>query len=140
MSDTALPRTARVIAPAGLAPGAGYSQVAWGTGRTVAVSGQVALDEHGALVGPGDPEAQARQVFENVRRCLAEAGATFADVIKLTFFATDVAQLPALRAARDAVIDTARPPASSAFVVAALIRPEFLVEVDALAVVPATAD
>ncbi|MFE9424965.1 RidA family protein [Kitasatospora sp. NPDC006697] len=126
-----------LVAPEGLTPGNGYSHVAWGTGRTIAVSGQVALDEHGALVGPEDPEAQARQVFENLRRALAAAGAGFADVIKLTFYVTDRDQLPAVRAARDAVIDTERPPASSAVVVAGLIRPEFLVEVDALAVIPA---
>jgi enamine deaminase RidA (YjgF/YER057c/UK114 family) len=126
-----------LVAPAGLAPGNGYSHVSWGTGRIIAVSGQVALDERGALVGPGDPDAQAGQVFENIRRALAAAGAEFTDVIKLTFFTTDVGYLPALRTARDAVIDTANPPASSAIVVAGLIRPEFLVEVDALAVVPA---
>ncbi|TQF02335.1 RidA family protein [Kitasatospora acidiphila] len=125
-----------LVAPAGLAPGNGYSHVSWGTGRVVAVSGQLALDESGALVGPGDPDAQAGQVFENIRRALAAAGAEFTDVIKLNFYITDTAYLPALRAARDAVIDTANPPASSAVVVAGLIRPEFLVEVDALAVLP----
>ncbi|MCX4745459.1 RidA family protein [Kitasatospora sp. NBC_01287] len=127
--------TTHVIAPVGLAPGFGYSQVAWGTGRTIAVSGQISLDERGELVGPGDPAAQARQVFENIRRCLAEAGAGFDDVIKLTIFVTDVAHLPAIREARDAVIDTTRPPASSAVAVAALFRPEFLLEIEALAVV-----
>ncbi|GAB2731139.1 RidA family protein [Kitasatospora kifunensis] len=127
-----------VLAPAGVAPGNGYSQVAWGTGRLIAVSGQVALDEHGELVGAGDPAAQAKQVFEKIRRCLAEAGAGFDDVIKLTFFLTDVAHLPAIREARDAVIDITRPPASSAVAVAALFRPEFLFEIEALAVVPVT--
>ncbi|GAA1948838.1 RidA family protein [Kitasatospora viridis] len=128
-----------LVAPEGLAPGNGYSHVAWGTGRTIAVSGQVAFDEKGELVGPGDPEAQARQVFENLGRALAAAGATFADVLKLTFYVTDRDQLPALRVARDAVIDTERPPASTAMVVAGLFRPDVLVEVDALAVVPADA-
>lgn len=124
-----------VVAPDGVAPGNGYSHVVWGTGRFVAVSGQVALDETGALVGEGDPAAQARQVFENLRRCLAEAGATFADVVKLTYFVTDVAQLPAIRLARDEVIDTARPPASSAVQVAALFRPDLLLEIEAFAVI-----
>ncbi|MFG2192988.1 RidA family protein [Streptomyces sp. NPDC048639] len=125
-----------LLAPAGVAPGRGYSHVVQGTGHFVAVSGQVALDEHGAVVGPGDPDAQARQVFENLRRCLAAAGAGFSDVVKLTFFITDVGFLPAIRAARDEVIDTARPPASSAVQVAALIRPEFLLEIEAFAVLP----
>ncbi|MGA5700556.1 RidA family protein [Peterkaempfera bronchialis] len=128
-------RLTHLAAPAGVAPGTGYSHVVSGSGRLVAVSGQIAVDEHGVLVGPGDPAAQARQVFENLRRCLAAAGATFADVVKLTFYVTDTAYLPAVRIARDEVIDTERPPASMAMQVAALIRPELLVEVDALAVV-----
>src|SRR5579859_7446619 len=102
-----------VAAPEGVAAGRGYSQVVTGRGRLVVVSGQVAQDEHGELVGPGDPEAQARQVFENLGRCLEGAGAGFDDVVKLGFFVLDVAYLPALRVARDAVIDTARPPAST---------------------------
>jgi enamine deaminase RidA (YjgF/YER057c/UK114 family) len=124
-----------VAAPVGAPAGRGYSQVVTGTGRLVVVSGQVAQDEHGELVGPGDPEAQARQVFENLRHCLAEAGAGFGDVVKLGFFVLDVAYLPALRAARDAVIDTARPPASTAVQVAGLFAPGYLLEVEAWALV-----
>ena len=124
-----------VVAPAGVAAGRGYSQVVAGGGRLVVVSGQVAQDEHGELVGPGDPAAQARQVFENLRRCLQEAGASFGDVVKLGFFVLDIAYLPALRAARDAVIDTARPPASTAVQVAGLFAPGYLLEVEAWALV-----
>ncbi|MBP0458137.1 RidA family protein [Streptomyces montanisoli] len=128
-------RLTHLTAPEGVAPGSGYSHVVMGSGTFVAVSGQCAFDERGRVVGEGDPAAQARQVFENLRRCLAAAGAGFSDVVKLTFFVTDVAHLPAVRAARDAVIDPARPPASSAVQVAALIRPELLVEIEAFAVV-----
>ncbi|MGW0554026.1 RidA family protein [Streptomyces sp. NPDC002926] len=124
----------RIHAPEGVAPGTGYSHVVWGTGRFVAISGQCAFDEDGKVVGEGDPAAQARQVFENLRRCLAAAGASFDDVVKLTYFVTDVAHLPAVRAARDAVIDSGRLPASSAVQVAALFRPELLVEIEAFAI------
>jgi enamine deaminase RidA (YjgF/YER057c/UK114 family) len=124
-----------VAAPEGVAPGRGYSQVVTGRGRLVVVSGQVAQNDRGELVGPGDPAAQARQVFENLRRCLAEVGAGFDDVVKLTLFVLDVADLPAVREARDAVIDTARPPASSAVQVAALFAPGYLLEVEAWALV-----
>ena len=117
-------------------PGNGYSHVVTGTGRLVLISGQIALDESGAVVGEGDAGAQARQVFENLRRCLAAAGATFADVAKFTFYVTDIAALPAIRAARDAHIDTEHPPASTAVQVAALFRPELLLEVEAYAVLP----
>jgi enamine deaminase RidA (YjgF/YER057c/UK114 family) len=132
----AMTQLTHIPAPDGVAPGNGYTNVVTGTGRLVAVSGQVALAADGTVVGPGDPEAQARQVFENLRRCLAAAGASFADVIKLTYFLTDVGQLPVIRTVRDQYVDTAAPPASSAVAVAALFRPEFLLEVEALAVVP----
>jgi enamine deaminase RidA (YjgF/YER057c/UK114 family) len=124
------------IAPAGVAPGNGYTHVVAGSGRLVATSGQIALDETGQLVGPGDAEAQARQVFENLRRCLTAAGATFDNVVKLTYFVTDTAWLPAIRRMRDTFVDTARPPASTAVQVVALAQPELLLEIEALAVIP----
>ncbi|MEU3730030.1 RidA family protein [Streptomyces sp. NPDC033538] len=125
----------RIPAPDGVAPAAQYTHVVLGTGRFVAVSGQLALDEDGELVGEGDPAAQARQVFENLRRCLAAAGATFDDVVKLTFFVTDMAHMSAIRAARAEHIPDDRLPAASAVRVAGLVRPEFLMEIEAFAVV-----
>ncbi|MEU7472732.1 RidA family protein [Streptomyces sp. NPDC044984] len=127
----------RIPAPDGVVPAAQYTHVVTGTGRFVAVSGQVALDEDGEVVGEGDAGAQARQVFENLRRCLAAAGATFDDVVKLTFFVTDMAHMPAIRAARAEHIPDDRLPAASAVQVAGLVRPEFLMEIEAFAVVGA---
>ncbi|MCX5600449.1 RidA family protein [Streptomyces phaeochromogenes] len=126
----------RISAPDGVAPAAAYTHVVMGTGRFVAVSGQLPLDEDGKLVGEGDPAAQARQVFENLRRCLASAGATFDDVVKLTFFVTDMAYMPAVRAARDEHISPGRLPAASAVQVAALVSPDFLMEIEAFALLP----
>ncbi|MER5213564.1 RidA family protein [Streptomyces sp. NPDC002838] len=125
----------RIPAPDGVAPATQYSHVVLGTGRFVAVSGQVALDEDGKLVGEGDPAAQAGQVFENLRRCLAAAGATFDDVVKLTYFVTDMAHMPAIRATRATHIPDDRLPTASAVQVASLVRPEFLMEIEAFAVV-----
>ncbi|MEU0967154.1 RidA family protein [Streptomyces sp. NPDC005917] len=125
----------RVPAPDGVAPAAQYTHVVAATGRFVAVSGQLPLDESGKLVGEGDPAAQARQVFENLHRCLAAAGATLDDVVKLTYFVTDMAHMPAIRAARAAHIPDDRLPASSAVQVAALVGPQFLMEIEAFAVV-----
>ncbi|MEU9456082.1 RidA family protein [Streptomyces sp. NPDC048277] len=125
----------RIPAPDGVAPATQYTHVVAATGRFVAVSGQLPLDENGRPVGEGDPAAQARQVFENLRRCLAAAGAGFDDVVKLTYFVTDMACMPAIRAARAAHIPDDRLPASSAVQVAALVRPEFLMEIEAFAVV-----
>ncbi|MBC9713328.1 RidA family protein [Streptomyces sp. TRM66268-LWL] len=125
----------RIPAPDGVHPATAYTHVVLGTGTFIAVSGQLALDERGELVGPGDPEAQGRQVFENLRRCLAAAGASFDDVVKLTYFVTDTAHMPAVRAARDAYLHPDRLPASTAVQVSALVAPEFLMEIEALAVV-----
>ncbi|MFJ5927015.1 RidA family protein [Kitasatospora sp. NPDC092948] len=124
-----------IAEPPGVAPAAAYTHVVTGTGRLVQVSGQVALDEQGRVVGAGDPPAQARQVFANLERCLAAAGAGFSDVVKLTIFVTDIGYLPAVREAREAFLGAAPLPASSAMQVVALFRPEILIEIEALAVV-----
>lgn len=127
---------AHLPTPEGLAPSPAYSHVVTGSGRLVVVSGQVAQDADGALIGVGNPEIQARQVFTNLERCLATAGATFADVIKLTWFVTDIALMSVFRAVRAEFIAPDRLPASSAVQVAALIRPELVLEVEAMAIVP----
>ena len=84
--------------------------------------------------------AQTERVFENLGLALAAAGATFADIVKFGVFVTDTSILPAVREIRDRHIDRAQPPASTAVQVAALFRPGYLVEIDALAVVRETAD
>ncbi len=124
------------VDPADVAPGNGYTHVVTGTGRFAAISGQIALDETGAIVGEGDPEGQARQVFENLRRCLTAVGAGFEHVAKLTFYVTDLGVLPAVRVVRDEYVDPAKPPASTAVQVTALVRPELLMEIEALALLP----
>jgi enamine deaminase RidA (YjgF/YER057c/UK114 family) len=118
--------------PGGLPAPAGYSHVVGlPPGRLVWTSGQVALDAAG--VAPDGWEAQTRLVFENVGAALAAAGATFADVVKLSFFVTGVEELATVRAVRDEFVDTANPPTSSLVQVAGLIRPDLLVEVEAVA-------
>ncbi|MER7245840.1 RidA family protein [Kribbella sp. NPDC000426] len=118
----------------GVAPGNGYSHVVTGHGQWVAIAGQVALDPDGKLVGIGDPGAQAEQVFANLERCLAGAGATFEQVAKLTVFVTDIAYLPAIRAVRDKYIPGNKP-ASTAVQVVSLFSPDALVEIEAFAIV-----
>lgn len=126
----------RFINPPTLAAPPGYTHVVAVTNaRMVYVAGQVALDASGALVGPGDFRAQARQVFENLKAALEAAGAAFGDVIKLNFYLLDFAHLPILREIRDAYVNTERPPASTAVQVSRLAREEFLLEVEAVAAV-----
>ncbi|MEV5957065.1 RidA family protein [Streptomyces sp. NPDC051987] len=126
-------RLTHISAPPGVAPSDGYTHVVTGTGRLVALAGQLPFDEKGEFVGVGDPAAQTRQIFENMRRCLAAAGLTFDDVVKLTYYLTDIAHAPAVLAVRDEFIDTGRPPASTVVQVVALYRPDLLLEVDAFA-------
>jgi enamine deaminase RidA (YjgF/YER057c/UK114 family) len=126
-----------IAQPDGVAPAfaRGYSHVVTASGQLVVVSGQISFDESGAVVGPGDPALQAEQAFENVRRCLAAAGATFDDVVKLTYYVTDIRYLAEVRVVRDRLFPREEKPASTAVQVVALALPELLVEIDALAVV-----
>jgi enamine deaminase RidA (YjgF/YER057c/UK114 family) len=125
--------------PESLPPTIGYSHLAEARGRLIFISGQVPHDAAGQLVGGDDFAAQLEQVFRNLDIAVREAGGTFADVVKLTYFChatVDRARLPELRRVRDAYVDTARPPASSLLFVAGLARPEWLVEVEAVLALP----
>jgi enamine deaminase RidA (YjgF/YER057c/UK114 family) len=126
-----------IATPDGVAPAfaRGYSHVVVATGQLVVVSGQIAFDESGTVVGVDDAAVQAEQAFENVRRCLAAAGATLDDVVKLTYYVTDIRYLAEVRAVRDRLFPDDEKPASTAVQVVALALPELLVEIDALAVV-----
>ena len=133
MSDV----SASFINPEGMHRPTGYTHVVEVTaGRPVYISGQVALDGAGELVGPGDVAAQARQVFENLQAALGSVGAGFEQVVKLTFYLVDATQMPAVREVRDRYVDTARPPASTAVEVRRLVRDDLLVEVEAVAILP----
>jgi reactive intermediate/imine deaminase len=114
---------------------AGYSQVVEVRGgRTLYISGQIALDSSGSLVGSGDFTAQVKQVFANLKARLDEAGASFNDVVKLNFYLVDASYLQAVRDIRDTYVNHENPPASTLVVVKQLVRPELLVEIDAIAV------
>jgi reactive intermediate/imine deaminase len=121
------------VRPEGTPPTNGYSHAVSLNGPVVFVSGQVPLDSEGRLAGAGDPLEQARQVFRNMAAVLAGSGAGMADVVKLTVFLTDLADLAAFRQARDEVFSTSEPPASSLVQVAGLVNPEFRIEIEAVA-------
>ena len=127
----------RFLNPDTLSPPAGYSHVVDSpVERILYISGQVPLDGEGQLVGEGDFEAQTRQVFENLTLALEAAGASWADVVKLNFFLTDVTQLTSVRAIRDEFVDAEQPPASTLVQVSGLFRPEAMIEVEAVATKP----
>jgi enamine deaminase RidA (YjgF/YER057c/UK114 family) len=126
--------------PAGLMKPTGYTHVVTATGgKQVYVAGQVSLDAEGNLVGKGDLRAQARQVYLNLRAALAGAGAGPKDLVKLTTFVVGYRPevLPALREERAAFFGAETPlPASTLVGVQALAREDFLIEIEAVAVVP----
>jgi reactive intermediate/imine deaminase len=121
------------IRPDGMPPGNGYSHAVAFSGRTVIISGQLPLDGDGQLAGTG-PEAQVRQVFRNLSTALAAAGAGMDQVVKLTVYLTDLADLPAFRQVRDEYVSAGQPPASSLVQVSGLAHPQARVEIEALAV------
>jgi reactive intermediate/imine deaminase len=122
--------------PAGLSKPTGYSHVVEAhRGRTIYISGQVALNSSGELVGLGDFEAQCVQVFENLKAALAAAGAGFDSVVKVGFYLTDMTNMPVARAVRNRYLNAEHPPASTAIEVKGLVSKDWLIEIDAIAVI-----
>jgi reactive intermediate/imine deaminase len=104
-------------------------------GGFVFVSGCVAIDAGGQLVGGTDVVAQTRQVHENMKACLAAAGASFADICKVTVFVKDVADREKINTVRKEYFGAHRP-ASTLVEVSDFVRPGILVEIEAIAVTP----
>ncbi|HSE67373.1 MAG TPA: RidA family protein [Gemmatimonadales bacterium] len=127
----------RYISPPTLPPTKGYSQVVEvpAGARLVYISGQVPLDKEGKVVGVGDFRRQVEQVFTNLETALNEAGATFADVVKLNFYVLDMTKLQDLREVRDQHVNQAASPASTLVEVRKLFRDEVLIEVEAVAAI-----
>ena len=124
--------------PQGLLHNAAFSQVVAAAGtRTIYTAGQVSIDERGELVGAGDLAAQTEQVMRNIGLALAAAGAGFADVVKITTYVVNYK--PEHRAiigkARSPFFANGAPPASTLVGVSALALPEWLIEIEAIAVV-----
>ena len=101
-------------------------------GNTLYISGQVAVDPEGNIVGTGDMATQARQVFDNMEAVLAEAGATLDDVVKITVFIKDLQQFADFAKVRAKNFSSGLP-ASTAVEVNSLLFPELLLEVEAIA-------
>ena len=105
-------------------------------GGLLFVSGVVAVDGEGKLVGGGDVVAQTRQVFENLRAILAAGGCSFADVVKVTVFLTEIDERPLVNTVRQEVFGATRP-ASTLVEVPRLAVPGARVEIECVAQVPA---
>jgi len=134
------PSPFRIFNPETMAkPTAGYSQLAEVTGgKLVYIAGQVATDRAGNLGGKDDFRAQVQQVFENLKAAVEASGGDFRDVIKLNYYcaeSVDPGLVSTVREIRDKYVNTANPPVSTFVVVKRLVRPEWMIEVDAVAVV-----
>lgn len=120
-----------VVEPFGI-----FSSAAWQPeGRVLHISGHVSQDADGRTVGQGDMEAQTRQVLENIRDVLTSVGGTMDDVVKVTVFVTDVAEIGKIHAVRSEFFNKPYP-ASTLVQVAQLIDLDWLIEIEAVAVVP----
>ncbi|WP_020698376.1 RidA family protein [Reyranella massiliensis] len=131
--------TVVLSSPKTLPPPTGYSQIAEVTkGKIVLIAGQVAHDVDGKLVGEGDFRAQVEQIFKNLDAAVRAAGGTFKDIVKINNYC--VASVPpeeisAFRDVRDRYVDLAHPPTSTFIYVSRLVRPGWLFEIDATAVI-----
>ena len=129
--------TLQLINPSALPTPAGYTHVVVATGsKTVFIAGQEPEDSGGHLVGPGDLAAQARQVFTNLGHALAAAGAHPRQVAKITIYVVRhrPEYLPVIEQARVALFGEHKP-ADTFLGVQTLSRPEYLIEVEAIAVI-----
>ena len=105
-------------------------------GRTLRMTGQVAWDGEGKLVGEGDCEAQIRQCFDNVEHILAAVGGRFEDMVSLTIYFLNSTDLPAIQKVRAEKLAPEIAPASILIQTPGLVTPELLVELVPVAVIP----
>ena len=113
-----------------------YSQVVK-VDNTVYIAGQVSVAPDGSVVGKGDPEAQVRQVWRNLEAAVGAAGGTRQHIVKTTTYVTDIDHAAAVRKVRDELFQAGNPPTSTLLVISALTHPDFVVEIEAIAVVDA---
>ena len=125
--------------PPQLCPTFGWTHVASVTGgKTIYISGQVSINERGEVVGQGDLQAQTDQAFRNISLALEAAGATFRDVVKTNLYVVGLRpeHVPIIREVRSRYVSAEHPPVSTLVGISALVGPDWLIEIEAVAVVP----
>ena len=120
-----------VVKPFGI-----FSSAAWEPeGKVLHISGHTAQDVDGTTVGVGDITAQTRQVLNNISKVLEGVGGRMSDIVKVTVFVTDMSMLDEIHRVRSEYF--APPyPASTLVQITRLVRPEYLIEIEAIAVIP----
>jgi enamine deaminase RidA (YjgF/YER057c/UK114 family) len=138
-SKNVKPAPVHIFNPDTLSKPNGYSHVAEvNDGKIIYIAGQVALDRAGNLVGKDDFRVQVQQVFENLKFAVEAAGGDFNSVVKLNYFcaeSVDPSAITVVREIRDKYVNLSNPPVSTFVVVKRLVRPEWMIEVEAVAVV-----
>ena len=128
----------RHINPIGVHTPTGYTHIVEAQpGRLAYISGQVSIDPEGNIVHADDIVLQTRQVFGNLKAALDALGTDFSSVIKLNYYAVDASRLDEIRAVRNEFLHPTTLPASTFVIVKALVRPEFLIEIEAVVLLPA---
>lgn len=128
------------VNPPDLCPTFGWTHVVSSRGgKTIHISGQVGINAKGEVVGKGDLKAQTEQAFKNIQIALTAVGATFNDVVKTSIFVVGLKQehVPIIREVRSRYVSANHPPASTLVGVSALVGPDWLIEIEATAVVGA---
>jgi enamine deaminase RidA (YjgF/YER057c/UK114 family) len=128
---------AQFINPSGLPPTTGWTHVVTCSGaKTVYISGQVSVNERGEVAGKGDLRAQTERTFENIKIALAAVGASFRDVVKTSLYVVGLkpADVPVIREVRSRYLAADQPPASTLVGVSALVGADWLIEIEAVAV------
>jgi enamine deaminase RidA (YjgF/YER057c/UK114 family) len=125
------------LKPEGLASSTAYTHVVVAKGKMIFIAGQVANDKDGKLVGKDDLKTQATQIFENIKTALAAAGATTNDLVKINWYVKGYKpeMLATLREVRSEYVSKTSPPASTLVGVASLFQEDYLLEIDAVAVI-----
>ena len=120
-----------VVKPFGIFSGAAWQP----QGKVLYISGQVSQDVDGNTVGVGDITAQTRQILDNIKKILEAVGGQMSDIAKVTVFVTDMSMLDEIHRVRSEYF-TPPYPASSLVQVVSLVRPDYLIEIEAVAVIP----
>ena len=124
-----------IIKPANMSQPTGYSYAVKKSGTPVYIAGQVALNGEGKIVGEGDAAAQTEQVFANIKSVVEACSGTMADIVKINVYVTDISYRPAIAAARSKHFPDGQFPASTFVVISSLAQPQFLVEIEAVAMI-----
>ena len=122
------------LQPEGMSPNGGRYTHVVKVGPWVFIAGQTASDENGDVVGIGDPTAQVGQVMKNLRLAVESVGGKFEDIVKTTVYVVGEENVEEVRAAR-AQYRPEKPPTSTLLIISGLARPEFIIEIEAVAYV-----